>query len=117
MLANRIAWGRVLALCVLGLVAARARLFFRPDLVSLVFVVLLARSLLGARRDAPIPFWRLVGLQVVWVNVHGYFTLGPLVTFAVTDNEGLNAAHPLNARASASPATSAPIDKATDAAM
>lgn len=73
----------LLALCVLGLVAARARLFFRPDLVSLVFVVLVARSLLGARKDdTSVPWW-LVGLQVVWVNVHGYFTLGPLVTFAV----------------------------------
>lgn len=71
----------LLAFGVVGLVAARSRLFFRPDLVSLVFVVVTAWALLGARRRA-VPWW-LVALQVVWVNVHGYFTLGPLVTFAV----------------------------------
>ncbi len=72
----------LLTLCVLGLVATRARLFFRPDLVSLVFVGLVAWALLVPGRHR-VPWW-LIALQVVWVNVHGYFTLGPLVVAAVS---------------------------------
>ncbi len=70
-------WGAVLFL-VVAAVAARARFAFRPDLVSLLFTALFARELLTrptGRRQA----LRLLALQVLWVNVHGYFITGPLL--------------------------------------
>ena len=64
----------------IGLVVAHQRFLVRPELVSLVFLasfLLLATRLREGRSP-----WRrrlLFALQVVWVNVHGYFILGPLV--------------------------------------
>jgi len=62
----------------LAAVAARARFTFRPDLVSLLLTARFARELLTrppGRRQAAL----LLGLQVLWVNVHGYFISGPLM--------------------------------------
>ncbi len=70
-----------LLLLVLSLVAARARFALRPDLVSLLLTVLFAREVLlhpPGRGQA----LRLLLLQVLWVNVHGYFISGPLLVAA-----------------------------------
>jgi hypothetical protein len=65
----------------LAAVAARARFTFRPDLVSLLLTALFARELLTrppSRRQVLL----LLALQVLWVNVHGYFITGPLLVTA-----------------------------------
>ncbi|MGQ0553458.1 MAG: hypothetical protein ACT4PU_09600 [Planctomycetota bacterium] len=67
-----------LGLLLLALVAARSRFAFRPDLFSLLFTALVARALLVEHRDGRGAAW-LVALQVVWVNTHGYFIMGPLM--------------------------------------
>src|SRR4051812_36898966 len=64
-----------------GLLMVSGRLSERPEAASLVlltaFLVLLARA---AR--APRGLWLLPFLQVLWVNCHGFFVLGPLVLVA-----------------------------------
>jgi hypothetical protein len=61
-----------------ALVAARARFTFRPDLVSLVLTAVVLRAVVAARPDGRGLLW-LLALQVLWVNVHGYFITGPLI--------------------------------------
>ncbi len=75
------AWSS-LAWLLLALVAGRSRLTFRPDLASAVFTVVFAHILLVSRRDGRGAF-RLIPLQLLWVNVHGYFITGPLMLAAV----------------------------------
>jgi hypothetical protein len=64
-----------------GLLMVSGRLSERPETVSLVlltaYLVLLARA-----PRAPRGLWLLPLLQVVWVNCHGFFVLGPLVLLA-----------------------------------
>jgi len=59
-----------------ALVAARARLEVRPDVVMLLFAALTVSLLESARRgNLPSLLW-LPLLELVWVNVHGSFLLG-----------------------------------------
>ncbi len=51
----------------------------RPDMVSLLCFVIFYYFLMFLRDKKII--WLLVPLQVVWVNCHGYFFLGPLLIF------------------------------------
>jgi hypothetical protein len=73
-------WCALLCLA-LAMVAARARFTFRPDLVSLLLAALFVRALL-TRPPSARQALGLLALQVVWVNVHGYFITGPLVVAA-----------------------------------
>jgi hypothetical protein len=84
-------WWALFALLV-ALIAARSRFTFRPDLVSLLLTAVVARAVLAARPDGRGLLW-LVPLQVLWVNLHGYFITGPLVVATV------GAAHLLAGRA------------------
>jgi|HubBroStandDraft_6_1064221.scaffolds.fasta_scaffold13300_5 hypothetical protein len=64
-----------------GLLMVSGRLSERPETVSLVlltaYLVLLARA-----PQAPRGLWLLPLLQVLWVNCHGFFVLGPLLLLA-----------------------------------
>jgi tetratricopeptide (TPR) repeat protein len=51
----------------------------RPDMVSLLCFVIFYYFLMFYRDKKAI--WLLLPLQVVWVNCHGYFFLGPLLIF------------------------------------
>ena len=59
-----------------ALVAARARLEVRPDVLMLLFAALTVALLESARRGKPYSLLWLPLLQLVWVNVHGSFLLG-----------------------------------------
>jgi len=59
-----------------ALVAARARLEVRPDVVMLLFAALTVSLLESARRGNLQSLLWLPLLQLVWVNVHGSFPLG-----------------------------------------
>jgi hypothetical protein len=72
----------------LALVAGRSRFTFRPDLVSSVLTVAVVHVLLVSARDGR-GAWVLVPLQLLWVNVHGYFITGPLMLFAVAGAQAL----------------------------
>ena len=49
----------------------------RPQMVTLLFASITLYILEGGK-----PLWALVPLQVLWVNMHGGFLLGPTLTFA-----------------------------------
>jgi hypothetical protein len=74
------AWPAVVA-WVPALVALSGRLCERPELFSLLllagFLLILSRA-----QAQPRKLWLLPVLQMVWVNSHGFFVLGPLVLFA-----------------------------------
>ncbi|MFH0731403.1 MAG: tetratricopeptide repeat protein [Candidatus Omnitrophota bacterium] len=57
----------------------RARLFCRPDIVSLLFTgifLYLIKEHYDKRR-----IFLLIPLQILWVNIHGYFITGPVILF------------------------------------
>lgn len=55
------------------------RFNIRPDIFSMLFFALYL-YLLRFQIDKKI-IWLLLVIQILWVNLHGYFFLGPLVTF------------------------------------
>ena len=63
-----------------ALVAARERLEVRPDVVMLLFAALTIMLLEAARRGKPSLLFWLPVLQLIWVNVHGSFLLGMVLT-------------------------------------
>jgi hypothetical protein len=75
--------GAALLTLALAVVAARSRFLARPDLASLVLLVAFVHVALVARPDGRRAAWILLPLQVLWVNLHGYFLLGWLVAGAV----------------------------------
>lgn len=89
--------GATVLLVSLGLLACRNRLVFRPGLVSLVLLAMLLQLLLVSRRDGR-RAWMLLPLQLLWVNVHGYFVLGWLTVFMVAAGQGLAGHRQLAAR-------------------
>lgn len=74
--------GSALLFLALAMVAARSRFLFRPGLVSLVLLAVVLHVVLVARPDGRRAWW-LVLVQLLWVNVHGYFLLGYLTVGAV----------------------------------
>jgi hypothetical protein len=66
----------------MALLVSRNRLVFRPGLVSLVLLALVLHQLLVAHRDGR-RLWWLLPLQLLWVNVHGYFLLGWIMALVV----------------------------------
>lgn len=54
----------------------QSRLTMRPDLLSLLFFVVYI-YILSLHLDKRLSLWALVGVQILWVNVHGFFIFGP----------------------------------------
>ncbi len=75
--------GMTLLVLTLALVAMRSRFLFRPGLLSLLLLAVVVHVVLVARADGRRAARRLLPLQVLWVNVHGYFLLGYLTVGAV----------------------------------
>jgi len=64
------------------------RFTLRPDLFSLLFLVIYIRTLsmyLSHRQT----LWFIFVLQVLWTNIHGFFVLGPLIIFLAFISEWL----------------------------
>jgi Tfp pilus assembly protein PilF len=57
--------------------ASMSRFNIRPDIFSLLFFALYLYIL--KFHDQTEGVWLLVPLQILWVNIHGYFFLGPLL--------------------------------------
>ncbi|HOD12752.1 MAG TPA: hypothetical protein PKO44_06625 [Candidatus Omnitrophota bacterium] len=56
----------------------QSRMTMRPDLLSLLFFVVYV-YILSLHLDKRLSLWVLVGVQILWVNVHGFFIFGPLL--------------------------------------
>ena len=105
-----------------GVLMVSGRLSERPEAASLLLLtatlVLLARA---AR--APRGLWLLPILQVVWVNCHGFFVLGPLVLLAYGTEWVVERLRPIDdgdplivhRRAPSSPSASCPCSPAWSA--
>lgn len=61
-----------------GVVMLSGRLSERPELVSLVLLAVYLAVLARAPRQ-PRWLWVLPAVQLLWVNCHGFFVMGPLV--------------------------------------
>ena len=58
--------------------AYQMRMTMRPDLLSLLFFVIYV-YVLSLHLDKRVSLWILTGVQVLWVNVHGFFIFGPFL--------------------------------------
>jgi tetratricopeptide (TPR) repeat protein len=71
--------GIVIAVLTLALLVANDRFLMKPDLVALLLavcaIVILERFGCGSTS----PLWALVPLQIIWVNAHPSFFLGPFL--------------------------------------
>src|ERR1039457_474520 len=57
------------------------RLCERPELFSLLFLAGFL-AVLGRAGERPRWLWLLPAIQILWVNCHGFFVLGPMVLAA-----------------------------------
>lgn len=67
--------------------ASMSRFNVRPDMISVFFFVLALYILKFHRNKKTV--WILVLLQVLWVNIHGYFFLGPFLVILFLVSEWL----------------------------
>lgn len=66
----------------LAMLTASERFAFRPELISMLLLALFMRVLGRAELPRGAAIAGLLCLQVIWVNSHGYFVLGPIVAGA-----------------------------------
>ena len=64
-------------LLLIAVFASQSRFNMRPDIFSMLFFCIYL-YLLEFYADKKI-IWLILPLQIIWVNLHGYFCLGPLV--------------------------------------
>ena len=67
--------GSVIVL-LLVLLVYQLRLTLRPDIFSLLFLILYV-SILGMHLDKRWSVWAVAFIQVVWTNMHGFIIFGP----------------------------------------
>ena len=65
-----------LVVCVLGLACTSSGLLARPHVLALPFLALWTLELLRARAESRPPGWWLIGVMVLWANLHGSFAFG-----------------------------------------
>jgi tetratricopeptide (TPR) repeat protein len=71
----------------LAIIASQVRYNLRPDIFSVLF---LSMYLFFLKRPVTrLSFYALILIQVLWVNFHGYFFLGPLLVFVFVSQEFL----------------------------
>jgi len=63
----------------ISVAASFSRWYIRPELFSLLFMVVFIYMLKGYKGKNSIFF--IVPLQALWVNIHGYFIVGPVILF------------------------------------
>ncbi|MBF0485450.1 MAG: tetratricopeptide repeat protein [Candidatus Omnitrophica bacterium] len=68
----------IIPLLFFSLLIYQTRFTIRPDIFSLLFFVLFIH-ILSTRLSERWSVWALFGLQLLWVNMHGYFFLGVLL--------------------------------------
>jgi hypothetical protein len=76
-----------------ALVVVSGRLCERPELFSLIYLAAYL-AVLAHVSEKPRLFWLLPLVQVLWVNSHGFFVLGPLVLVAYFADWLLDALRP-----------------------
>jgi hypothetical protein len=64
-----------------GVVMLAGRLCERPELFSLLFVAGFL-TVLGRAGERPRLLWLLPAIQMLWVNCHGFFVMGPMILAA-----------------------------------
>jgi hypothetical protein len=74
-------------LTVVAVYASSDRFTIRPEVFSLLFFALYLYFLRFYIEKRPL--WVIIPLQVLWVNSHGYFLLGPLLVFLFIASEFL----------------------------
>jgi len=74
-------------LWVLGFFAASNRMMVRPEIFTFLFLAIFMVILRKETRTHTRLIWLLPVLQVLWVNIHSLFFLGPIVVaiFAISD--------------------------------
>ncbi len=80
-------WGWAVA--VLAVMIGAERFILRPQTISLLFTAISLVLLLRYRHSSGLWIWWLVPLQLVWVNVHGYFVIGIILTTIVLGSSRL----------------------------
>ena len=71
----------------LAIIASQVRYNIRPDIFSVLFLSIYLFFL--KRPVKRLSFYALILVQVLWVNFHGYFFLGPLLVFVFVLQEFL----------------------------
>ncbi|MFH1202669.1 MAG: tetratricopeptide repeat protein [Candidatus Omnitrophota bacterium] len=89
----------IITALLLSLFASRTRINIRPDVFSvlffLFFLIILKKFL-----DTKKVFW-LIPIQIIWVNMHGYFIVGPILVLILLISEFIQARIPVLSKKSA----------------
>jgi len=80
--ATRATLASTAALVALAAVACSQRLVVRPETATYLFVIVFVAGIERLQRGRSRWQWVLVGIQVLWANVHGLFILGPAIAGA-----------------------------------
>ncbi|MCU0252984.1 MAG: hypothetical protein MUE47_00450 [Acidobacteria bacterium] len=85
------------------LVVLGGRTYERPEMVSLVMIAAFL-AILSRAAERPRLLWALPALQILWVNCHPFFALGPLIALLFALDAPVARALPLLAGESRAPA-------------
>ncbi len=80
--ATRATLASTAALVAVAALACSQRLVVRPETATYLFAIVFVAGIERLQRGASRWQWVLVGVQVLWANVHGLFILGPAIAGA-----------------------------------